>query len=56
MDGGQILFCGIILGFFVILILRILYRMGVYKFPFLGIFVPDRGKKPRKIKKKTAKK
>jgi hypothetical protein len=52
MDGGQIVFCGIILGFFSILILRTLYRMGIYKFPFLGIFVPGRGKKPRTVRRR----
>ena len=50
MDGGQVVLCGMILGFFIIVILRVLYRMGVYKFPFLSIFVPGRGRKPRKIK------
>ena len=45
----QALICGLIIGFFVTIILYILYGVGVYKIPGLSLLLPGRGKKPRSM-------
>ena len=55
MEPAQALICGLIIGFFVTIILYILYGVGVYKMPGLSLLLPGRGKKPRSMPKKRKK-
>ena len=55
MDSSQIILQALLLGFFAFSVLGLFYLLGVYKVKPFSIFVPKRGKRPRKISKKKNK-